>query len=409
MAIKKNHPNNEVLNRLLHRVSVGLLLAAVTVGAHAQLQLTCPVRWEQLVKLQGPDVDSLFYGVKIRDWRPEFFDAMALKHDECMAKANWPESVRKAERADVQNTFSRRDGYFRALNEAVAKSDAAARASQLVQVAREQGLEISQGSTGNPLEIQLRLRFPRPGSASFSSWDCYKTGGELPGWLDDESIKKLSYYTSVCVESGRATQQAAANQREELETMSRLFVEVPSFAALVSAAARAASPNPSTVAELSLKYGQIVETARRVATRYDDHPLLKQAGVDLKTLSDRVGRKSCDLAYARGKFPDARKTAWYLADINMPEPFPDFICLLMSKGAQVRYLPGGWLSKEGFEIQSSTRTVQVFTEDQRIPGGDPKAPLIVPVAAKIDGKKVTITRQNYRAVQAELFAAMLNQ
>jgi hypothetical protein len=109
------------------------------------------------------------------------------------------------------------------------------------------------------------------------------------------------------------------------------------------------------------------------------------------------------------KFPAAWKNAYILADVNSPEEFPKFICSMGDRGAQVHYLSGGLFSSEGFEVVSKARTVQVYLESQRVPGADPKTPFLVPVKAKIDGNKITISRENYRAFQAELIAAAMNQ
>ena len=65
--------------------------------------------------------------------------------------------------------------------------------------------------------------------------------------------------------------------------------------------------------------------------------------------------------------------------------------------------------KEGFEVKSPKRTVQIFTQADRVPGGDPSVKMMIPVSAKIDGKSTDVTRNNLRAVAAELIAALRNQ
>jgi len=66
-------------------------------------------------------------------------------------------------------------------------------------------------------------------------------------------------------------------------------------------------------------------------------------------------------------------------------------------------------SKEGFEVKSKVRAVQVFVEAQRIPGGDPKVPLLVAASANIGGKSYTVTQQNFRSLVVELTAALQNR
>ena len=75
----------------------------------------------------------------------------------------------------------------------------------------------------------------------------------------------------------------------------------------------------------------------------------------------------------------------------------------------MRYLSAGILGKEGFEVRSPKRSVQIFTQAERAPGGDPHVKLLTPLSAKIDGKSVEVTRGNLRAVAAEPIAAMSNQ
>ena len=94
---------------------------------------------------------------------------------------------------------------------------------------------------------------------------------------------------------------------------------------------------------------------------------------------------------------------------NSPELFCNFVQAAQRNGAQMRYLSAGLMSKEGFEVKSPKRTVQIFTQADRVPGGDPNVKMMIPVSAKIDGKSTDVTRNNLRAVAAELIAAMRNQ
>ena len=96
-------------------------------------------------------------------------------------------------------------------------------------------------------------------------------------------------------------------------------------------------------------------------------------------------------------------------ELNSPELFCTYVKAAQRNGATIRYLSSGLFSKEGFEVKSPKRTVQVFLQSDRLPGGDPNIKLMVPVSAKIDGKSIQVTTGNLRAVAAELFAAMNNQ
>ena len=108
-------------------------------------------------------------------------------------------------------------------------------------------------------------------------------------------------------------------------------------------------------------------------------------------------------------FPVSWKANYIVMELNSPELFCNFVQAAQRNGAQIRYLSAGLLSKEGFEVKSPKRTVQVFTQADRMPGGDPSVKVMIPVSAKIDGKSIDVTRNNLRAVAAELIAAMRNQ
>lgn len=394
----------------LSRFATALCVSLAPVVAHAGLELSCPVQWEMLTELQRGDVDSLLFGVKIRDWKPEFFDEMARKHEVCMAEANTPDSLRVAELEDINSRIlATRWMYFDDRDKNIKKQQAAKQTAQTVVAARQQGVEVPMSKDGIPLDIKLRLRYPERGYDPEIYWTCGNTGKAQTGWIDEASIQKAIYYTDVCLQSGRAKQQDALAQKENLELLARLYGDIDKLAKGVSDAVRATNVSAQTMSELRNAYSEISSAASRVAQWPDKNPILKQAGDELKKLSAQAEKAACDAAYGRVKFPDAWRTAAYLEDWNSAMPFTQFICNALSTGAQVRYLSGGLISSTGFEVKSKVRTVQVFVDAKRLPGGDPNALLLSPVSAKINNEKMTITRQNFRAFIAELTTAMMNQ
>jgi len=401
------------MNRLAPRIAVGLCFAAASLAAHAQLQLSCPVRWDFLNALFG-DPDKLLYGVKVRDWKSEYFDAMQRKHEECMTKANYPESLKQAERINVTNTLNQRDWYFKKRDEQVRAADVLSATAQAVDNANKQGVDIVvDKSSGWPAAISL-YQFNGAPFPVEQKWECKDSGGwKKIGWLNEASIKTLAYYTDICLTSGAIDQAAAMAVKTDLDALTRFYAAIPAFAKRVeSVAARADGVNASTLAELDTAYRQLLAPVQRVsfAQSYQHyHPQWQGVVETLNKLHTQITRNTCDTDYTRAKLPSAWRSAYYLLDWNSPTEFRAMVCDAMGKGAQIRYLSGGLFSKEGLEIKSKTRTVQVFPEARRIAGGDPKIPLLVPTSVKIDGKSYAITTQNLRSLYVELVTALQNQ
>ena len=129
----------------------------------------------------------------------------------------------------------------------------------------------------------------------------------------------------------------------------------------------------------------------------------------IERMQEQLNAQACEDQLIKVGFPSSWKANFILMEWNSPELFASIVCAAQRNGAQVRYLSPGVLSKEGFEVKSPQRTIQVFTQSDRAPGGDPNVKLMVPVSAKIDGKSTEVTRNNLRAVASELIAAVRNQ
>lgn len=123
---------------------------------------------------------------------------------------------------------------------------------------------------------------------------------------------------------------------------------------------------------------------------------------------DSIQEATCREVATKGGFPNGWKGSYILLEVNSPTQFCE-LALFNPKGSKIRYLPTGLFNKEGFEIKSPKRTVQIFTQSQRTPGGDPAVQFMVPVSAKIDGQSFEVTRGNLRVVMAELIAALSEQ
>ena len=66
------------------------------------LQVACPVDWSALADIDGPNPDRAIFGIKARDWQKAHLDMVLAKTKECQSSTGTPESLRRAELADIQ-------------------------------------------------------------------------------------------------------------------------------------------------------------------------------------------------------------------------------------------------------------------------------------------------------------------
>lgn len=79
-----------------------LCVATLSIAAHAQLQLSCPVNWNATSDIDGPNPDRVILGLKAGDWKKEHLDQMLAKEEECQRNSSDPESIKKASLTDVR-------------------------------------------------------------------------------------------------------------------------------------------------------------------------------------------------------------------------------------------------------------------------------------------------------------------
>lgn len=107
------------------RIAAVLCITAASVAAHAQLQPTCPINGNDISNaFFGNDPEQLLYGVKIRDWKPEYFDAVQRKNEECMTEAHYTEAQKSGDRMTLGNVLSLRGRYLQARDANVRPADA---------------------------------------------------------------------------------------------------------------------------------------------------------------------------------------------------------------------------------------------------------------------------------------------
>lgn len=84
------------------RFAAALCFAATSIVANAELQLVCPMEWNELSAIDGQDQDKIIYGVKARDWKKEYLDQMLAKEEECLKSNPLPDSVKRANFDDLR-------------------------------------------------------------------------------------------------------------------------------------------------------------------------------------------------------------------------------------------------------------------------------------------------------------------
>jgi hypothetical protein len=396
------------MNRFACHIAAVLCIAATSLTAHAELQLSCPVKWADLNDLTG-DPDKLVFGVKVRDFKSEYFDAMQRKNEECMAMPSYPKGQINLGRLLATDMLNRRDWLLSQRDANLRSTAASSRVAQAVNSAKQQGVEIPEGSSQITLHKFNGAPFPE------HDWECGNARGGNPiGWINEASIKQLAVFTDYCVARGAINEDTAKAVKADLDALMRFYAAIPAFAKRVDAvAARGDAVNATMLAELDTARKQLLPIQHvnvvQNDIRQEYHPQWQAAIEKLDKLRAQITRKACDANYANAKLPPEWRSAYYLFDFNSPTEFLGLVCGATASGAQIRYLSGGMFSKEGFEVKSKVRAVQVFVEAQRIPGGDPKVPLLVAASANIGGKSYTVTQQNFRSLVVELTAALQNR
>lgn len=83
-------------------LTAALCIASTALTAQAQPQLSCPLNWSALADIDSPDPNRVILGVKARDWKKEYLDQMLKQEEECMRSSTDPESIKRANLADIQ-------------------------------------------------------------------------------------------------------------------------------------------------------------------------------------------------------------------------------------------------------------------------------------------------------------------
>ena len=382
------------------KTGIVLLFACGTAMAQAAIRVDCESKFlDELDRLSEPDREV--FGLKARDWKPEHVDEWQRQSLACInGKHNWGDAMKDSMRQAVTATAARsRTNLF-------ARRDDAMRTGGLQnQVETSKLNQVVLYGDGRP--DSMTIRYERGGALPTETRTCRNIGQGI-GLANAESYRQAIVFARMCAQTQQTDASVAATLEKQAATAASLYGAIDNFAGQVSEAAKASPALDVRVMQLVGTQERLLAQVKSLGTQAND-ATFNGAAQKLRELQTQLERNACKGQFIKAGMPAAWKDNYIVLEFNSPEPFAGIVCAALRNGAQVRYLSGGLLSKEGFEIKSPKRTVQVFTEAHRPEGGDPGAQVMVPVSAKIDGKSGDVTRANLRALAAELIAAMRNQ
>ena len=380
------------------KTSIALLLVCGAVLAQAAIRVDCEAKFlDELDRLSEPDRE--IFGLKARDWKPEHVDEWQRQSLACInAKPNWGDAMKDSMRQAVTATASRsRTNLFARRDDAMRKQGLAAN------VTDQKLTQVVLNGSGNPQEINT---FNRDNSNRGERLTC-NTLKQSIGFAKVESYRQAVAFGRMCQQMGMTDPSSLALLERQAAGISALYDAIDAFTNQVGIAAK------QPVSEAKVR--ELVAARERVAAQIKSMSLplndsyYTKAISSIEKMQEQLNAQACEDQLVKTGFPSSWKANFILMEWNSPELFASIVCAAQRNGAQVRYLSPGVLSKEGFEVKSPQRTVQVFTKADRAPGGDPNVKLMVPVSAKIDGKSTDVTRNNLRAIASELIAAVRNQ
>ncbi len=380
------------------KTSIALLLVCGAVLAQAAIRVDCEAKFlDELDRLSEPDRE--IFGLKARDWKPEHVDEWQRQSLACInAKPNWGDAMKDSMRQAVTATASRsRTNLFARRDDAMRKQGLAAN------VTDQKLTQVVLNGSGNPQEINT---FNRDNSNRGERLTC-NTLKQSIGFAKVESYRQAVAFGRMCQQMGMTDPSSLALLERQAAGISALYDAIDAFTNQVGIAAK------QPVSEAKVR--ELVAARERVAAQIKSMSLplndsyYTKAVSSIEKMQEQLNAQACEDQLVKTGFPSSWKANFILMEWNSPELFASTVCAAQRNGAQVRYLSPGVLSKEGFEVKSPQRTVQIFTKADRAPGGDPNVKLMVPVSAKIDGKSTDVTRNNLRAIASELIAAVRNQ
>ena len=386
----------------MFRVATAVLLVMGAVSAHAELRLSCPVQWDQLNALRDADLNASVMGVKVRDWTPDHLEQVSRKSEECSRNGSGLDSMRRAVHVDGVSRVYPAAKQF--ISENAARVQREKTVSQIGDAVGQSNLSkvVTLDAKGLPKSITIIY-----GPTGRDTKTCDTLSGGI-GYATAESYGQAVQFARMCQQVSLTSAATVSMLERQAAAVPSLYKALDAFADRAKQLGTTSNPAEGQLKELEAQQQKLSGQIQSLQLPNNDEAFVA-ASKTVTELRERAQITACGDQAVKAGFPVSWKANYIVMELNSPELFCNFVQAAQRNGAQIRYLSAGLLSKEGFEVKSPKRTVQVFTQADRMPGGDPSVKVMIPVSAKIDGKSIDVTRNNLRAVAAELIAAMRNQ
>ncbi|SOD25365.1 hypothetical protein SAMN05518800_1872 [Variovorax sp. YR752] len=382
---------------MLLRAVVAVGVVASTLPAFAQMpQLACPMRLELLGDISGTGpggLDKVIYGVRARDWKPEFLDQALRRYEACQAAALGPQSLKDAERVDALRQFQLLRGalqqrdHLLALESRQATAQAAVTQSGAAQVNQRDGV------------LTWAYTTRRAGSA-FASEPRSITCAEpekMPQdllTLSPQSQRELPKFYAACVQARQIPGGAVALFKESIDELAQERQAQAGFVANVRTLV-AAPPQQQTDQSVSA-----LEKANRFQS--SSEPAVNAAADQLTALRQQVDARECAAHGKQAGIPADLLQAQYLVEWATPAPLIGMACTAARNGVPFRFSAKGLLSKDSFEVKGATSIKVVLGRQDMAEGGV----LLVPLEGTVQGKTVEVTRQNLQVLAQQIRVAL---
>ena len=386
----------------MFRVATAVLLVMGAVSAHAELRLSCPVQWDQLNALRDADLNASVMGVKVRDWTPDHLEQVSRKSEECSRNGSGLDSMRRAVHVDGVSRVYPAAKQF--ISENAARVQREKTVSQIGDAVGQSNLSkvVTLDAKGLPKSITIIY-----GPTGRDTKTCDTLSGGI-GYATAESYGQAVQFARMCQQVSLTSAATVSMLERQAAAVPSLYKALDAFADRAKQLGTTSNPAEGQLKELEAQQQKLSGQIQSLQLPNNDEAFVA-ASKTVTELRERAQITACGDQAVKAGFPVSWKANYIVMELNSPELFCNFVQAAQRNGAQIRYLSAGLLSKEGFEVKSPKRTVQVFTQADRMPGGDPSVKVMIPVSAKIDGKSIDVTHNNLRAVAAELIAAMRNQ
>ena len=386
----------------MFRVATAVLLVMGAVSAHAELRLSCPVQWDQLNALRDADLNASVMGVKVRDWTPDHLEQVSRKSEECSRNGSGLDSMRRAVHVDGVSRVYPAAKQF--ISENAARVQREKTVSQIGDAVGQSNLSkvVTLDAKGLPKSITIIY-----GPTGRDTKTCDTLSGGI-GYATAESYGQAVQFARMCQQVSLTSAATVSMLERQAAAVPSLYKALDAFADRAKQLGTTSNPAEGQLKELEAQQQKLSGQIQSLQLPNNDEAFVA-ASKTVTELRERAQITACGDQAVKAGFPVSWKANYIVMELNSPELFCNYVQAAQRNRAQIRYLSAGLLSKEGFEVKSPKRKVQVFTQADRMPGGDPSVKVMIPVSAKIDGKSIDVTRNNLRAVAAELIAAMRNQ